>query len=357
MNDRISTEVLANGAIRYAEYNAQGGLVGYRYMLPADEPSEVGTPISKATLLKDMTAALFDFPSSAVPDDVFVFLGKFNEHWWRRRNESASIKKTGITSNVLILRGMPSASTTIQYSENATINESNVLELDNPQSMTISLSTGTVYEDLVNIAPCYIKLSNGNIYYLPVGTTGGLDTSKTISRGYEGNNIYYLNMNASASPASLHCTVHVGASEWEYLQSTDENAYPHSGTSGGYVYEYLDVPFDKLPTTPRIETGSYVGTGTYGSSNPNNITFPFVPKFFIVYMQHNEGDQDFPIYFCRSPLIPYQALTSRYLYGATLNSMSDVKWENDGKKISWFSTSAAYQLNQPGTQYFYLAIG
>ena len=28
----------------------------------------------------------------------------------------------------------------------------------------------------------------------------------------------------------------------------------------------------------RIETGSYVGTGTYGASNPNTLTFGFVPK-------------------------------------------------------------------------------
>lgn len=32
----------------------------------------------------------------------------------------------------------------------------------------------------------------------------------------------------------------------------------------------------------KIQTGSYVGTGTYGVDNPNSLTFDFVPKFVIV---------------------------------------------------------------------------
>lgn len=32
----------------------------------------------------------------------------------------------------------------------------------------------------------------------------------------------------------------------------------------------------------KIQTGSYTGTGTYGSSNPNSLTFNFVPQSFII---------------------------------------------------------------------------
>ena len=39
-------------------------------MVRADEPTQEGTPLSKATFLKDATAALFGLGGDAVPDDV-----------------------------------------------------------------------------------------------------------------------------------------------------------------------------------------------------------------------------------------------------------------------------------------------
>ena len=56
MKDRVGTEVLANGARRYANYNSEGVLQGYMYLLLADEPTEVGTALNKANLLSDATA-------------------------------------------------------------------------------------------------------------------------------------------------------------------------------------------------------------------------------------------------------------------------------------------------------------
>ena len=36
-------------------------------------------------LFSAATAALFGLGSDAVPDDVFAYLGKYAQHWWRRR--------------------------------------------------------------------------------------------------------------------------------------------------------------------------------------------------------------------------------------------------------------------------------
>lgn len=44
-------------------------------MVRADEPTQEGTPLSKATFLKDATAALFGLGTDAVPDDAFVAVG------------------------------------------------------------------------------------------------------------------------------------------------------------------------------------------------------------------------------------------------------------------------------------------
>lgn len=43
-------------------------------MVRADEPTQEGTPLNKATLLKDETAALFGLDENAVPDDVLALI-------------------------------------------------------------------------------------------------------------------------------------------------------------------------------------------------------------------------------------------------------------------------------------------
>lgn len=46
----------------------------------------------------------------------------------------------------------------------------------------------------------------------------------------------------------------------------------------------------------KIQTGSYVGTGTYGSANPCSLTFDFVPKYIAIYPSASSGDgqQSYP---------------------------------------------------------------
>lgn len=65
MTDRVPTQILENGAIRYAEYDSSGNFVQYRYLLPADEPTQAGTPLNKANLLTDATATELGLSSGA----------------------------------------------------------------------------------------------------------------------------------------------------------------------------------------------------------------------------------------------------------------------------------------------------
>lgn len=55
MKDRQPTQVLANGAIRYGIYSADGTLDHYEYMKREDEPTIEGTPLNKANLLSAAT--------------------------------------------------------------------------------------------------------------------------------------------------------------------------------------------------------------------------------------------------------------------------------------------------------------
>ena len=74
MRDRTPTKVLGNGALRYGVYDADGTFLRYEYLGLDDQPTQEGTPLNKASLLKDSTAALLGLGTDAVPDDAFVAL-------------------------------------------------------------------------------------------------------------------------------------------------------------------------------------------------------------------------------------------------------------------------------------------
>lgn len=53
MQDRIGTNDLANGAVRYGVYDADGNFLRYEWIRLEDEPLELETPLNKNTLLSD----------------------------------------------------------------------------------------------------------------------------------------------------------------------------------------------------------------------------------------------------------------------------------------------------------------
>ena len=74
MKDRVGTKVLSNGARRYANYDENGNLQGYMYLLIADDPSEVGTALNKANLLSDATATALGLTGDPSVNDAFAKL-------------------------------------------------------------------------------------------------------------------------------------------------------------------------------------------------------------------------------------------------------------------------------------------
>ena len=66
MLDRVPTK-----PSRYAVYDDNHNFLRHEYHERADEPTEVGTPLNKATFLKDTTAALYG-EGVETPDGAFV---------------------------------------------------------------------------------------------------------------------------------------------------------------------------------------------------------------------------------------------------------------------------------------------
>lgn len=173
------------------------------------------------------------------------------------------------------------------------------------------------------------------------------------------------------------------------------------------------VPDDVLAAiktqTDNIATGSYVGTGTYGASNPCSLTFPFVPQFFWVYATlDNSGNKPYTLTFnaggsgyapsdddCQYEevtntaslgptgyILPLSLVTTSYstvpfgTYGTRGKGISG-KWyyskivtksKFENKTLSWYSSesssdasiyainSGALQFNSSGITYYWIAV-
>ena len=92
MQDRISVNP---GRVLITPEN---GSAYYATMTRADNPTQDGTPLNKASLLKDATAALFGLGADAVPDDVLGVLSRFqnglgNEYVWAKGGYSPEYAK------------------------------------------------------------------------------------------------------------------------------------------------------------------------------------------------------------------------------------------------------------------------
>lgn len=107
----------------------------------------------------------------------------------------------------------------------------------------------------------------------------------------------------------------------------------------------------------RVATGSYTGTGKYGSSNKNSLTFDFVPKFVMVAygMGTLVGGQEIQQMDVAAilPTVGGFSFAALALGGQAYTVGASVS----GNTVSWWSTDAEHQLNTSGRTYQYIAIG
>ena len=118
------------------------------------------------------------------------------------------------------------------------------------------------------------------------------------------------------------------------------------------VYSLYDISDNFLLKLPgvQIETGSYVGTGTYGASNPNSLTFEFEPKILIV-------QKDSTNYAAYSKIVAQNGMKTANNGESAGNDDYYVTFINWTHEVSWYSSSKNGQLNSLGTTYYYLALG
>ena len=157
-----------------------------------------------------------------------------------------------------------------------------------------------------------------------------------------------------ADAGNIHVWAFVDSSgNKDFRVSVNRNAY-QEGTSGGTTITYLGQLGDKV----QIEVGSYVGTGTYGASNPTSITVGFAPKLLIITPASQISSQYSVTWFAvytagRNNIYAFNSRTQ--INEPIFPKLLPVTVTDAG--ISWHSDSADDQMNTSGTSFYYSAIG
>lgn len=332
---------------------------------------QVGAFTKQETLTPE-TAALYGLSSSAIPDDVLSFLGKYNQHWWRRR-ESKSHYEAVISQATEedVLNTVNAFMVNINYSSDITISSSGKVTLLAPIKNLIIEEN-----DLSRSGTGVSKANTLKGKYWNGTMIGPSDYERDLGDRYTAPNAPnakmtdygdYKKLTLQSSAVSTKFVDGIGP--WEYVQSNDRKAYPDSGIVEGVEYQYLGIPFANIVTAPTIVTGSYVGTGKTGKSNPNQITLAEPFKILCIYgMQwpdsyrsiDNSGTGE------TSVIIPGSIIPTEYTSGFgffySSNSRDSYgKKSADGKTFSWYynytpSDAATVQLNLSQVVYHYYAI-
>ena len=188
--------------------------------------------------------------------------------------------------------------------------------------------------------------------------------TRSITSGGE-NNVYIIMPNGTSATVSNPAYTGYGYL-FAFILPKDFSATYYVGPNGGIhasqEYEEAGTWSDvwgnaiAIPAI-KIETGSYVGTGASGSSNPNTLTFGFEPKLLMV-AANNKG-LDFNLYSSdiawSASFIWFSGVTGMTMWNNP--GVANLNVSVQGNKISWYSTSARSQCNEIMTTYAYLAIG
>lgn len=301
------------------------------------EQIEAKLGYNRAETLSSLSKSIFGLASDAVPDAVFEFLGKYNQHWWRTRSESGqwTISKGELfNKEVQYWNGESgSESTTVQCGTSVVLDENNKLKLSGTiQTLTINPTVASVNQlrDKYFIGGIYDY--SGNVYYSP-GNSAWMEREST---GGVYDERYYL-------PVQLVQAYYATSGEINYVHSTNRNAYPDSSTVSGITYWYLGIPFDNAVKAPKCASGAYVGSGTYGSGSPNKVQLDFTPRFAIVLPAECEKST-------------YGSFTSLFwVEGQT--KFGNITISANGNVLSWYGSAAANQLNESGKKYLYYVCG
>lgn len=216
-------------------------------------------------------------------------------------------------------------------------------------TLTVTMPTGTTIVNGKQVtfrAPCDCTGIDGIVIsgttYMLVDAT----TEQITGHTFKKDAMVSVIMDTENNKAFVQNGIIYGVSTVELTRAEYEALVAAGTIDSNTIYVVTDN--DEGENVVKVATGTYDGTGEYGSSNQNSLTFDFVPKLVIVGVIQNLD--------IVSPLV--------LIYGQTITRISStddgnnvtVSWS--GNTVSWYVANggSAYQFNNART-YHYVAIG
>lgn len=203
-----------------------------------------------------------------------------------------------------------------------------------------------------------------------VCSTGAATAAKTVTIDFSGT----LTLFAGLRVMVKFTYGNAGVTPTLNVNGTGAKPILYFGTTGAYfwkagsvvslVYDGTSWVFCGFDNGLRYGEGSYTGDGTYGQSDPIELTFPFDPFLLIAYRITGANNQGLSPY-VGSEATFYAAWynsfmwvtgqTTAYVNGAAASS--SVTFTKNGNTLSWYGGSAISQLNEDGILYNYIVLG
>ena len=337
-NGKIPVSQVPNKYLPLAGGTMSGPInMGNQRITNLPKPAADTEPLRRLDGLSSITAALFGLGADSVPDDALALLSRFNsglgnDYIWRRSK---------VTKGYFEKRG----ELTVQ--DNITLSSS----WRYCEEISISQSDGTITPISPQPLPSSSSDKASTLTHKYIYNTGSGDITQ----------LRYVSYMESRPAGAVYYTYYPVSSEYKYeetdvsyVNSPSPDAYPPS-VSDGYTYTSLG----QIGKRVQIATGSYVGTGTYGSSNPNSLTFDAPPKLVFIYSRKSSNSS---YYAMQLIFIPELGDVSGYGFmdsgsSGDFNYIDDVYWSNNGRTVNWYDQSdATTQANASGYTYHYIVL-
>lgn len=273
-------------------------------------------------------------------NDLMFGLG--NQYLWEKYGKIYSISEQPWSVNGSVAFGQGGMyPVVVQYSASAK-NNNGTIELASPiQSITLesyndhgklNLLVGNfvfITEQIISVEGNASIIPGTGIYFIE-------HASGTSNHPVFGN--VFLN-----NPVGYKCIPSEKKDSSVYVNSSSPDAYPPADPDG-YTYTALGQVGDKC----RVEYGSYLGTGTNGSGNQNELNFSFSPKFGIVHRKSASDSASAFILFVKG------VVASQTVAGSTGNTTTNTWMETS---VRWYAANAESQMNTNGVEYYYTFLG
>ena len=289
-------------------------------------PNDAQISVNSATIIVDKLQRVDAYPLTPAGTHI-TYLASVNRNAYQEGDDAkeAGYVLGDMVSGYLFASAWTGNASNYYYSETIKVSDTGTLTQENVKSYTANATNDSWVSNIQSaIRGKFITVS------------GEKDNG-----GSEGTNLVYIPDDAIVSyfenGVSLGYPYNYG-----FLVSKMQQVTGYPAIPAGTTIDYLGVLGEKV----SVETGSYTGTGTYGSSNLNTIHLSRTPK--LVFITPYNGAN-------RMMLFVFGGNSSFSGYSGSA-SLSYQQIVSDGTDFSWYANNADIQLNNSGTKYVYTAV-